>query len=115
MLYIDLSMFQTRDLSFDPSAMVWLYVVLGCGADGTGAFDGAGSGGRQYQWGAGTADIGSAAGDKNEPPFHCAGETGILFDVCDAAGGGNIAHFCHCLLLCAYRWCRWRKYLLSCW
>lgn len=28
MLYIDLSMFQTRDLSFDPSAMVWLYVVL---------------------------------------------------------------------------------------
>ena len=28
MLYIDLSMFQNRDLSFDPSAMVWLYVVL---------------------------------------------------------------------------------------
>ena len=27
-LYIDLSMFQNRDLSFDPSAMVWLYVVL---------------------------------------------------------------------------------------
>ena len=56
-------------------------------------------GSRQYQRGAGTADIGSAAGDKNEPSFHCAGETGILFDVCDAAGGGNIAHFRHCFLL----------------
>ena len=28
MLYIDLAMFQNRDLSFDPSSMVWLYVVL---------------------------------------------------------------------------------------
>ena len=27
-LYIDLSMFQNRDLSFDPASMVWLYVVL---------------------------------------------------------------------------------------
>ena len=28
MLYIDLAMFQNRDLSFDPSSMVWLYVML---------------------------------------------------------------------------------------
>ena len=86
MLYIDLSMFQTRDLSFDPSAMVWLYVVLAAVQMGLVLL---------------TAPA-VAAGDKNEPPFHCAGNTGILFDVCDAAGGGYIAHYCHCLLL----WCR---------
>lgn len=28
MLYINLAMFQNRDMSFDPSSMVWLYVVL---------------------------------------------------------------------------------------
>ena len=98
MLYIDLSMFQNRDLSFDPSAMVWLYVVLAAVQMGlvllTAPAVAAGS-----IRGAGTADIGSAAGDKNEPSFHCAGKTGILFDVCDAAGGGNIAHFRHCFLL----------------
>lgn len=27
-LYIDLSMYQSRDLSFDPASMTWLYVVL---------------------------------------------------------------------------------------
>lgn len=74
MLYIDLSMFQNRDLSFDPSAMVWLYVVLAAVQMGLVLLTAAGSGSRQYQRGKGTADIGSAAGDKNEPSFHCAGK-----------------------------------------
>ncbi len=99
MLYIDLAMFQNRDLSFDPSSMVWLYVVLAAVQMGlvllTAPAVAAGSISGEKR----TADIGSAAGDKNEPSFHRVGQTGIFFDVCDAAGGGNIAHFCHCLLL----------------